>query len=628
MSNEPQTKPQETLSSPVMVPLGKLIKDPDNVRTTGTNNGIEALADNIHAEGLLQNLVVRKVKGGKYAVTGGERRRTALNLLVKRKQMKATDQVPCRVVDGAHISASLSENIHRLAMHPADQFIAWAKMADDGLTVPEIAKRHGATTRIVEQRLKLGRLSPTLLEALKTDEIDVETASAFSASDDHEKQVTIFETLKSQWNGLNPRSVKAAITGDELSSSDKLAQFVGREAYEKAGGEIRADLFDEEIYFKDAELLTKLAADKMETEAEHLKSEGWAWVEISFDQDYRAGEKMREVRPHEIPLSAKDQKTKERLEKRLAEIEDDATNGDEKAEVECDKIDEQLSALAAKALAYKTKDQAMSGCFLNLNRQGGYIHKLGFIRPEDDPKVTAAKKKAAEEKANMPTQLTKALRSDLSAIRLEVFKTAFLKNPTIARDLLAFHTIRDTISSEYTQCPFNLSAEKAKSVARISKNGDMGRFTGRTEAEKLTSQLSLSCFEIDDATESFEAFHALSEGEKIALQAYAAALMLEPQLNDDPSLEPTLERVATLMSVNVAQQWTPDADFFTRTSKTYMSEVSQTVINQAFSERHAKNKKSEFAKAIGTAFDADSKPAHISKDAAKRLANWIPDCMV
>ena len=227
----------------------------------------------------------------------------------------------------------------------------------------------------------------------------------------------------------------------------------------------------------------------------------------------------------------------------------------------------------------------------------------------------------------MPSQLTKSLRSDLSALRCEIIQASFLKSPTIARDLLAFHTIRSVLSVGYHKTPFNLSAREGQSAACVSKSGDMGKFVGRKNTEKLIAKLHLDCFEIVDEVESFEAFHALTEKDKIALQAYAASLMLEPQLNDDPSLDPTVEKAAKLMSVDVSKHWTPDSDFFTRLTKKHMEKIASEVIGSEFSERHSSKKKGDFAEALGSAFNKGGKATHLDQDALQRMAAWTPECM-
>ena len=51
-----------------MIPLSQLVPSSDNERKTGVNEGIESLAANIKAIGLLQNLQVRQTDKGKYEV--------------------------------------------------------------------------------------------------------------------------------------------------------------------------------------------------------------------------------------------------------------------------------------------------------------------------------------------------------------------------------------------------------------------------------------------------------------------------------------------------------------------------------------------------------------------------------
>ena len=626
MPNDTQIPTAATLADTIMVPFNHLTADPENVRKTRSQDGIDALADIILAEGLLQNLVVRKVKGGKFAVTGGERRRQALAVLVKRKAMAKTDEVPCRLIEDNATSASLAENIHREAMHPADQFEAWTKLQDEGLGVSEIAIRHGVSRHMVEQRLKLGRLSPVLLAAFRAEEITFETACAFTLTDDRERQEAVFEAAKAGWQGATAQTVRHALTSDEVASSDKLALFVGREAYEAAGGDIRGDLFQDLVYFKDAELLTRLAGEKLEAEAERLKAKGWAWIELAFDEDYRAGEKMRRIHPKTVELSPEDQEAFERLTARMADIED-AAEQDDDALAEFERIEAELDALRAKTEVFRPKEQAIAGGFLSLDYHGNPKAKLGFIRAEDDPKRAEERAKAAEGKAVQPSGYARSLRDDLAAIRLEILQTELLTNPLIARDLLAFHTVRDALSNGYKASPFELSAHQAHGRRCASEKGDMGLYEGRERVAELVANLSLDWFEVENDAESFEAFRQLSEDEKIALQAYAAAHMLKPQLSDEPGRVATLEHAAHSMGVDTGAYWTPGTGFFERLTKAQLAEIALTQIDPAFAQAHGKDKKAAYAEALGKAFDPNGKALGVNAAARKRLAAWVPDCM-
>lgn len=311
-----------TIDSTIMVPFNKLVADPENVRATRPSDDIESLANNIEADGLLQNLVVRKVEGGKHAVLAGERRRQALALLVSTKKIKASQPVPCKLIhDDSATSASLAENIHRNAMHPADQFIAWKKLADQGLSVDEIATRHGATAALIKKRLKLGRLSPVLLTALQADEIGLEIAAAFTLVDDHSTQESVYHALSEQ-NALSVHRVRRTLTEAEISSTHKLAIYVGREAYEQAGGQFRTDLFEEEYFYKNMELLTTLATDKLRGEAEAIEAEGWKWITPAFEYDHSWGYGMRPIHEKPIALSEEEENELERLRTRLDELND------------------------------------------------------------------------------------------------------------------------------------------------------------------------------------------------------------------------------------------------------------------------------------------------------------------
>src|ERR1700733_13459810 len=142
-----------------MIPPDKLYPSPANARKTGTKDGIEALAESIHVHGLLNNLVVQPGgEKGTFSVLAGGRRLAALNHLAKAKKLETDYAVPCNVIeiegDISSEEISLAENEMRQAMHPADQFEAFRKLADEGQGPDTIAAKFGVTPRVVEQRLK------------------------------------------------------------------------------------------------------------------------------------------------------------------------------------------------------------------------------------------------------------------------------------------------------------------------------------------------------------------------------------------------------------------------------------------------------------------------------------------
>jgi ParB family chromosome partitioning protein len=151
-----------------------------NVRRTGSARGIEELAASIACHGLLQNLSVKPARDaaggetGKYLVLGGGRRLAALKLLAKKKAIPKAYPVPCIVTDGNDEEVSLAENIVRTDLHPADQFEAFRRLAEDhGFGAEEIAARFGVSPALVKQRMRLGAVSPKLLAIYRGDGLNL-----------------------------------------------------------------------------------------------------------------------------------------------------------------------------------------------------------------------------------------------------------------------------------------------------------------------------------------------------------------------------------------------------------------------------------------------------------------------
>ncbi|MET4519698.1 hypothetical protein [Bradyrhizobium sp. I1.7.5] len=120
----------------------------------------------------------------------GEGRRLAHLLRAKRKEITKAEQVR-RILDTAHNAheISLAENVIRSTMHPADQFEAFARLHhEEGMAAEDIAARFGVTAAVVKQHLKLGAISPKLMQAYRDEELTLEEPTAFAITDDHARQ--------------------------------------------------------------------------------------------------------------------------------------------------------------------------------------------------------------------------------------------------------------------------------------------------------------------------------------------------------------------------------------------------------------------------------------------------------
>ncbi|MDE3261131.1 MAG: ParB/RepB/Spo0J family partition protein, partial [Acidobacteriota bacterium] len=243
------------------ISLSRLALAPENVRKTPPDARADTeLKASIAALGLLENLVVRADPGSspgqapdenggeRYAVVAGGRRLKAMQALVEDKTFDPDHPVPCQVRSGDADpgEVSLAENVVRVAMHPADQVVAFSELARAGQSVAAIAARFGASERIVEQRLRLGNAAPELLDAYRAGEIDLEVLKAFAVTADRERQMAVWEQVSAQ--GYRPAAwqVKRLLTEERVPGASAVARFVGVEAYEAAGGTVMRDLFADE----------------------------------------------------------------------------------------------------------------------------------------------------------------------------------------------------------------------------------------------------------------------------------------------------------------------------------------------------------------------------------------------
>ncbi|MEM5386687.1 ParB/RepB/Spo0J family partition protein [Paraburkholderia phymatum] len=283
------------------VPYWRLCLSPLNVRKRQPT-GIESLAETIDAKGVMQNLVAHEIKGRtkvpKLGVCAGQRRLAALDLLCEQGRITKDYLVPVLTVsEGEALAASLIENREREAMHIADECVAFRLLTEEGKSVAHIAALFKVPDIAVRRALKIANLSPVLLDLLRDDRLDYEQAKVLVLADDHVTQERVWNDAHNAWQ-QRPSELRAAITTAAIDARDNaLAKFVGLEAYEAAGGYIRRDLFSDDHnagYIEDADLLHRLATDRLIELSQGLCAEGWGWVETRTR--YEALEIMRHDR--------------------------------------------------------------------------------------------------------------------------------------------------------------------------------------------------------------------------------------------------------------------------------------------------------------------------------------------
>ena len=394
----------------VLIPLSRLVRSAFNARKSGGED-VGELAALIKAQGLLQNLVVHpdETKRGRvtgdYGVAAGGRRLRALSLLAKAGDIPADKDILCRLITREEaIASSVAENSGRAAMSVADTVTAFADMIAAGAGVEDVAVCFGITPLTVQRRLKLAKVAPSLFELFRQDKINLDQLMALAITDDHAAQERVWNSTPAY--NRNAPSLRRLLLGREIdASTDPLAKFVGLAAYEAAGGVVVRDLFEEEGsgYIIDAELLQRLATERLTEKAEALKLEGWAWTEArtSFDYSERQGFGVATMGQREPTakqqaaldtLTAAQEEANAALEALYATEDEESFDQAKAAALEADieKADAKLDKLRRDLSEWTPDILAFAGVVVALDRNGEVTVHRGMVKPEDRKQAAKA----------------------------------------------------------------------------------------------------------------------------------------------------------------------------------------------------------------------------------------------
>lgn len=166
------TAPQHADVAPgiLMLPVDQLTIGLD-FRLDDDAEDLEELALSIGELGVLQALVVRQVKDG-WEVVAGRRRLAAARIA-------GLSSVPCLLrtltADEA-ADVALAENIHRRALSPIEEGLAFARLRDQGLNHTQIAARVGRSQPHVSMLLRVLELPEELQAKIHRREMGYTTA--------------------------------------------------------------------------------------------------------------------------------------------------------------------------------------------------------------------------------------------------------------------------------------------------------------------------------------------------------------------------------------------------------------------------------------------------------------------
>lgn len=609
----------------INLPVSALILSKINPRQEADAEGIAALAASIRAVGLMQNLSGYDRAGNIEIVAGGRRLR-ALHLLAETGE--APEFVPVRVtadLETAMLWAN-TENSAREALHPADEIRAYYRMLIDGQsTVAQVASAFAVTEAHVRRRARLGALPDQAIDALKAGKITIGQAQALTIAQDESLILEAVSKISASYAGAySEHEVRRMVSPESIKGNDRRLKFVGRAAYDAAGGKATVDLFADEAVLHSPEVLDRLLVEKLTEEADKAMEAGWKWAETQTgaDVDYQAIAACARLYREEGELTEEQTERYDALlELAQADVLDEAGQ-------------EELDALEAILEGDYTSDQrAQAGVLLHVNWRGDLCTTMGLVRAEDIPAAIEAGVLAettpvprattdAEGKAEGAKEkpaLSQTLLADLQAMRSAAIQGAILDKPKLALDLLAF-----SLSERFGPLDMHYTASNITPTEATGFDPD-ARLSGIEDQDE----------DEDGDADPFTAFRAKGEKHRNSVLALIVARSLKYAATCYGGAgQPValFDGIEAEVKANIRQVWTPNAaNFFGRVSGGYLENLLADLTgcdrNSAEFKAFAGAKKKEKATILERLF-SDAQTQSLWKIDAERKARidaWAPE---
>ena len=647
------------------IPLNQLQPAPDNPRTTSAGEIAAAeLKASIKAEGLLSSLVVVKDPEDDdsevHFVLAGIRRLQALMALAGEGFIAGDAPIACRVVNGQDARVdeiSLAENICRVAMHPVDQVVAFGKLAKEGSSIAEIAARFGYSERSVMQRIKLGNdVIPEVLQDYRNGEIDMEAVHAFALAKSKKQQKEIRRQVRGaeaySWH-RRASHIRNLIVDSKIKASNRIAVFVGLDAYEKAGGKVMRDLFTAEdnsdgVFLESTSLLEKLTAKKLDDVAKTL--EGWKWIDCTTEElTWNAFDAYAEIKPEtEGAYTPAEKNELARIEKRLNEFDDMEPEVYHQRYKEKNALQtraNEIDTLRNSRHVFLASEMVHAGCLIHIDEDGTLRIAKGLVKSEDRnniPRLKAATRsssgtrtgsgvgggnpsKAALKAAGMTGSLAETLRFTRSGL----VKAHIAKDFDAAFDLALYQMAVTTFGrkpgsvwdSDFYNNALDLEIKRTQ-----DRPVGIKRPVGPGEAMLEEHESSLELDWLKKKKGKFEAFSELSQTDKKDIFAACVARSIKGQLSVEH--RPLAEFEATTARLGIAfhAEVRPTAEnYWSHIPKAKALAIAGEVLGASWAKAHKSDKKDVLAAALKDAFaiPADgSIPAGVDPNVWENVKAW------
>ena len=209
-------------------------------RVDMSEESLNELADSIRAQGLVQPIVVRPIKGGRYEIIAGERRWRA-------SKLADLDLIPALVRDVSDRSAiamALIENIQRENLNPMEEANALHRLREEfTMTHQEAAEAVGRSRAAVSNLLRLRNLNDDVKRLVENCDLEMGHARALLALEGErqsdsarlvvEKGLSVRETEQLIRRLLKPAKATAQKSTDQQQEINRIESLISEKFGEK-----------------------------------------------------------------------------------------------------------------------------------------------------------------------------------------------------------------------------------------------------------------------------------------------------------------------------------------------------------------------------------------------------------
>ncbi|MCX6323562.1 MAG: ParB/RepB/Spo0J family partition protein [Sphingobacteriales bacterium] len=204
-----------------LVPLEKILVNPNQPRKDFDETSLSELAASIKIHGIIQPLTVSAIANGKYRLIAGERRYRA-------SKIAGLKEVPVYVrqtADENLLELALLENLQRENLNAIEIALSYKRLMDDlDYTQEKVSERMGKERSTIANYIRLLKLPPDIQVAVRNGVISMGHARAIINVDVVDKQLYIFAEIRNK--GLSVRQtedlVRKLYTGQPVKPKVKI----------------------------------------------------------------------------------------------------------------------------------------------------------------------------------------------------------------------------------------------------------------------------------------------------------------------------------------------------------------------------------------------------------------------